>query len=108
MLGPYSERLCPLLARHVAGLVGMPYLFAVIAELRLAAVPLAGQLGAAGTAVGDHRITGEERKTPGELVKDKAIRQQSSDPFNSAWPRGGCRRQRCSAQRSWVMKRWRC
>lgn len=61
MLGPYSERLCPLLAGHVAGLVGMPYLFAVVAELRLAAVPLAGQLGAAGTAVGNNRVTGEGR-----------------------------------------------
>ena len=61
MLGPYSERLCPLLAGHVAGLVGMPYLFAVVAELCLAAVPLAGQLGAAGTAVGNNSVTGEGR-----------------------------------------------
>lgn len=62
MLGPHSERLCPLLAGHVAGLVGMPYLFAVIAELCLATVPLAGQLGAAGTTVGNHRVTAERRQ----------------------------------------------
>lgn len=61
VLGPYAERLRPLLAGHVAGLVGVPYLLAVIAELRLAAVPLAGQLGAAGAAVGNNRVAGEGR-----------------------------------------------
>lgn len=62
VLGPHAEGLRPLLPGHVAGLVGVPYLFAVVAELGLAALPLAGQLGAAGAAVGDNRITGEGKK----------------------------------------------
>lgn len=60
MLGAHAERLGALLPGHVARLVGVPYLLAVVAELRLAAVPLTGQLGAAGTAVGNNSIAGEE------------------------------------------------
>lgn len=61
VLGPYPQGLCTLLPGHVAGLVGVPYLLAVVAELCLAAVPLAGQLGAAGAAVGDHRVPAGRR-----------------------------------------------
>lgn len=60
MFGAHPERLCALLPGHVARLVGVPYLLAVVAELRLAAVPLTGQLGAAGAAVGNNCIAGEE------------------------------------------------
>lgn len=60
MLGAHAERLGALLPGHVARLVGVPYLLAVVAELRLAAVPLTGQLGAAGAAIGNNSIAGEE------------------------------------------------
>lgn len=58
MLGPYPQGLCPLLPGHVTRLVGVPDLLAVVAELGVAAIPLTRQLGAAGTAVGDHRVPG--------------------------------------------------
>lgn len=57
VLCPNTQRLCPLLTGHVAGLVWVPYLFAVVAELGLAAFSLAHQFGAAGTSVGNHSIT---------------------------------------------------
>lgn len=56
VLGANAQGLCPLLPGHVTRLVGVPDLLAVVAELCLAALPLAGQLGAAGTTVGDHRV----------------------------------------------------
>lgn len=68
MLGPYPQGLCPLLPGHVARLVGVPYLLAVVAELCLAALPLAGQLGAAGTAIGDHCIPARRIKTQSYLA----------------------------------------
>lgn len=58
MLGPNSQSLRPLLPGHVARLVRMPYLLAVVAELSLAAFSLTGQLWAAGTAIGNNSITG--------------------------------------------------
>lgn len=63
MLRSYSQCLSPLLTGHIAGLVWMPYLFAVIAELSLAAFPLTGQLGATGTAVGNNSVTEEDTDT---------------------------------------------
>lgn len=56
VLGAYAQGLRPLLPGHVTRLVGVPDLLAVVAELCLAALPLTGQLGAAGTAVGDHGV----------------------------------------------------
>lgn len=47
------QGLRPLLAGRVAGLVGMPGLFAVVAELRTAAFSATHQPGTAGTARGD-------------------------------------------------------
>lgn len=46
----------PLLAGGVARLVGVPQLLAVVAELRAAALAPARDLGAAGTAKGNHGI----------------------------------------------------
>lgn len=62
MLRPYPQRLSPLLTGHIAGLVGVPYLLAVIAELCPAAFPLAGQFGAAGTAVGNNCVPETDRQ----------------------------------------------
>lgn len=42
----------------------MPYLFAVVAELCLAAFPLTGQLWAAGTAIGNNSITAVRGRAP--------------------------------------------
>lgn len=47
------QRLRPLLAGRVAGLVGVPGLFAVVAKLRAAAFSATNQPGTAGTARGD-------------------------------------------------------
>ena len=58
-------------ARRVAGalapglvtrLVGVPQLAAVVAELRVAALAAAAQLGALGAAVGDHRVAADARR----------------------------------------------
>lgn len=57
---PQPGRLSPLLARRVARLVGVPQLFAVVAELRPASVTPAGNLRAAGTAEGDDGVTERE------------------------------------------------
>jgi len=47
------QGLRPLLAGRVAGLVGVPGLLAVVAELGAASLPAAHQPGAAGAAGGD-------------------------------------------------------
>lgn len=47
---PQPETLGPLLSRRVAGLVGVPQLLAVVAELRAAALAAARDLRAAGAA----------------------------------------------------------
>lgn len=47
---PQPETLGPLLARRVAGLVGVPQLLAVVAELCAAALAAARELRAAGAA----------------------------------------------------------
>lgn len=47
---PQPEALGPLLPRRVAGLVGVPQLLAVVAELRAAALAAARDLRAAGAA----------------------------------------------------------
>lgn len=52
----------PLLARRVTGLVGVPGLLAVVAELGAAALSETHQPGTAGTARGDDGKTGESRK----------------------------------------------
>ena len=44
------------LPRHVARLVRVPVLLAVVAERRVAAVALALEARAAGAAAGDHRV----------------------------------------------------
>lgn len=62
VLGPYSQSLRPLLTRHIACLIWMPYLLAMVAELGLASFPLTGQLWAAGTAIGNNSITGYGNK----------------------------------------------
>ena len=55
---PEAQALGPLLARRVAGLVGVPQLLAVVAELRAAALAAARDLGTAGAAEGDDRVPG--------------------------------------------------
>lgn len=57
---PQPGRLSPLLPCRVARLVGVPQLFAVVAELRPASTTPAGNLGAAGTAERDDRKTKKE------------------------------------------------
>lgn len=57
---PQPGRLSPLLTRRVARLVGVPKLFAVVAELCPASFTPAGNLGAAGTAERDDRVTKKE------------------------------------------------
>lgn len=57
---PQPERLSPLLPRRVARLVGVPQLFAVVAELRPASVTPAGNLRAAGTSEGNDCETKKE------------------------------------------------
>lgn len=73
MLCPDMQRLCPLLAGHVASLVGVPYLLAVVAKLGLAAFSLTGQFGTARTSIGNHCIT---------RGKDRG---QDSQPGKSRW-----------------------
>lgn len=80
MFGAHPERLCALLPGHVARLIGMPYLLAVVAELRLAAVPLTGQLGAAGAAVGNNCIAGEE-----DVESQRTAELPSSVTSRAAW-----------------------
>lgn len=71
MLCPYSQSLCSLLAGHVASLVGVPYLLAMIAKLSLAAVSLTGQFRAAGTSIGNNSIT--KKKNTGQLRKSRIL-----------------------------------
>ena len=54
---PQPKVLGPLLPRRVARLVGMPQLFAVVAELCATAITPTGDLWAAGTAERDDCIT---------------------------------------------------
>lgn len=67
MLCPYPQSLCPLLTGHIARLIWVPYLFAMIAELSLATFSLTCQFGAAGTSVGNNGIT--EKKVNGNEVQ---------------------------------------
>lgn len=57
------QGLRPLLAGRVAGLVGMPGLFAVVAELGTAAFSATHQPGTAGTARGDDCKPARTRQT---------------------------------------------
>lgn len=57
---PQPGSLSPLLPRRVTRLVGVPQLFAVVAELRPTAVTPAGYLWTAGTAEGDDRVAKRE------------------------------------------------
>lgn len=59
------QGLRPLLARRVTGLVGVPRLLAVVAELGAAALSETHQPGTAGTARGDDSETGERREGGG-------------------------------------------
>lgn len=56
------QGLRPLLAGRVAGLVGMPGLFAVVAELGTAAFSATNQPGTAGTARGDDSKSERQRQ----------------------------------------------
>lgn len=58
---PQPERLGPLLPRRVTCLVGVPQLFAVVAELCPAALTPTGDLWAAGTAKRNDCITEREK-----------------------------------------------
>lgn len=58
------QGLRPLLAGRVAGLVGVPGLFAVVAELRAAAFSATHQPGTAGTARGDDGKSAVRRRAP--------------------------------------------
>lgn len=78
VLCPNTQRLCPLLTGHVAGLVWVPYLFAVVAELGLAAFSLAHQFGAAGTSVGNHSITIGRKEGQDSQPGNKRGRTESS------------------------------
>lgn len=55
------QGLRPLLASRVTGLVGVPGLLAVVAELGAAALSVTHQPGTAGTARGDDGKAGERR-----------------------------------------------
>lgn len=57
------QGLRPLLASRIACLVGMPGLFAVVAELSTAAFSATNQPGTAGTARGDDGKAERTRKT---------------------------------------------
>lgn len=57
---PQPGSLSPLLPCRVTRLVGVPQLFAVVAELCAAAVTPAGYLWTAGTAEGDDRVAKRE------------------------------------------------
>lgn len=57
------QGLRPLLAGRVAGLVGVPGLFAVVAELSAAAFSATHQPGTAGTARGDDGKSERKRQT---------------------------------------------
>lgn len=57
------QGLCPLLTGRVAGLVGMPGLFAVVAELGAAAFSATHQPWTAGTARGDDGESERKRRT---------------------------------------------
>lgn len=56
------QRLRPLLAGRVTGLVGVPGLFAVVAKLGATAIAPAHQPGAAGTAGSDDGEPGDQKK----------------------------------------------
>ncbi len=58
---PQPEGLGPLLSCCVTCLVGMPQLFAVVAELCAAALAPTGDLGAAGTAKSNDCVTEKEK-----------------------------------------------
>lgn len=64
---PQPESLGPLLPGCVARLVGMPQLFAVVAELGPAALTSTGDLWAAGTAECNDCVTERERN-PAKMV----------------------------------------
>lgn len=72
----------------------MPYLLAVVAELSLAALPLTGQLWAAGAAIGNDSIAAVRGRTPAAvrvrgqvpaqhelfiLVHERRVGQQQTD-----------------------------
>lgn len=61
---PQPEVLGPLLPRRVTCLVGMPQLFAVVAELCSAALTPAGDLRAAGAAKRNDCVTGRGKIQP--------------------------------------------
>lgn len=58
----------------VTRLVGVPQLPAVVAELRVAALTAAAQLGTLGTAVSYHCITEEAEKQPVKNTTEAANR----------------------------------
>lgn len=66
------QGLRPLLAGRVAGLIGMPGLFAVVAELGAAAFSETHQPGTAGTARGNDGEA-EETERGGELNNNKSL-----------------------------------
>lgn len=61
------QRLRPLLTGRIAGLVGMPGLFAVVAELGTAAVSATNQPGAAGAARGDDGEAARKSEVTSEI-----------------------------------------
>lgn len=59
--GSQAQALGPLLPRCITGLVGMPQLLAVVAELGTAALSATFDLRTAGTPKGYHSISGKSR-----------------------------------------------
>lgn len=75
------QRLRPLLAGRVAGLVGVPGLFAVVAKLRAAAFSATNQPGTAGTARGDDGEPERNRRRKGR--SNKWVKWQSRKSFEA-------------------------
>lgn len=77
------QGLRPLLTSRVAGLVGMPGLFAVVAELGTAAFSATNQPGTAGTARGDDGKAEGTGEMDGVVTEEETVEPTLLDGWTS-------------------------